>query len=201
MKPFYLFIFTIIICTSTFGQNIFELRNEISKQFLNAEKSAETITQIGKQLEKLSYNNKEDQIQLAAEYEQILKELNEHVPLDSLQKTYYDFYVDFSQMFINDFKQTVLATDKYKIILFATSVSCVCTIDMCVDQLADMLNTAFKYNVEFLVVDAFTDMDLTAKYDIGFYPTVIILNNNNAEVNRYTRETELTNKLDTFFKL
>jgi hypothetical protein len=41
---------------------------------------------------------------------------------------------------------------------------------------------------DYAIVDCFPNIDLQSKYEIGFIPTVIVLNSKNKEVKRIVRE-------------
>jgi hypothetical protein len=110
--------------------------------------------------------------------------------VDTLKKVFRNVNNGFNSLFGDYFIDELQKSPKKKIILFSTSMSCECTLEMCYKQEAE-IQKLLKENpdmFDYAVVDCFTNYDLQSKYEIGFIPTVIVLNSKNKEVKRILRE-------------
>lgn len=117
--------------------------------------------------------------------------------VDTLKKVFRDVNNGFNSHFGNYLLDELQNSPKKKIILFSTSVSCECTLEMCYKQEAE-IQKLLKENpnmFDYAVVDCFTNFDLQSKYEIGFIPTVIVLSSKNKEVKRIVREEHEIEKI------
>ena len=110
--------------------------------------------------------------------------------VDTLKKVFRIVNNEFNSLFGNYFLDELNESSKKKIIVFSTSASCECTLEMCYQQESE-IQKLLKANPDlynYAVVDCFTNFDLQSKYEVGFIPVVLILESNNKEVKRFVRE-------------
>lgn len=120
--------------------------------------------------------------------------------IDTLKKVFRDVNNQFNSLFGDYFLDDLRKLSKKKIILFSTSMSCECTLEMCYQQESE-IQQLLKENPglsDYAVVDCFMNFDLQAKYEIGFIPTVVILDPKNKELKRFVREENLYSKLSEY---
>ena len=118
--------------------------------------------------------------------------------VDTLKKVFRVVNNEFNSLFGNYFLDKLNKSSKKKVILFSTSMSCECTLEMCYKQEAEIQKLQ-KENVglfDFAVVDFFTNFDLQSKYEVGFIPVVLVLDEKGKEVKRFVREENLYSKLN-----
>jgi hypothetical protein len=110
--------------------------------------------------------------------------------VDTLKKVFRVVNNKFNSLFGNYLLDELKKSSKKKIILFSTSISCECTLEMCYKQEAEIqkLQNENPNLFDYAVMDCFTNFDLQSKYEIGFIPTVIVLNSKNKEVKRIVIE-------------
>jgi len=110
--------------------------------------------------------------------------------VDTLKKVFRVVNNKFNSLFGKYLLDELKKSSKKKIILFSTSMSCECTLEMCYKQEAE-IQKLLKENpdmFDYAVVDCFTNYDLQSKFEIGFIPTVIVLDSKNKEVKKIVRE-------------
>jgi len=157
------------------------------KQILNSIKSSKNIS--------------EELNRLAGSLEAFELLLESKPQIDSLIKVFRVVNNNFNSTFGNYFYKELLKSTKQKVLIFSTSMSCECTLEICCKQEAEIQKLC-KENpavFDYAVVDCFTNFDLQNKYDVGFIPTVIVMDTKNNEIKRFLREENITNKL-TFLK-
>jgi len=202
---------TILICTSL-------IKTEPSADLL--QKTREKIAQINisflenntpdksviNELEKLLSELKDDEIlpnsivagkgyknkthQLIESFKTFEKFLQSNPEVDTMKKIFRIVNNEFNSLLGNYFLDELKKSSKRKIIIFSTSVSCECTLEMCYQQECEIQELQ-KRNpgiFDYAVVDCFANFDLQSKYEIGFIPTVIIMDSENNEVKRFVRE-------------
>ena len=122
--------------------------------------------------------------------------------VDTLKKVFRVVNNEFNSLFGNYFLGELKNSSKKKVILFSTSMSCECTLEMCYKQEAEIQKLQ-KENpglFDYAVVDCFTNFDLQSKYEVGFIPVVLVLDEKGKEVKRFVREENLTNELNTYLR-
>jgi len=72
------------------------------------------------------------------EYESTLKNISK----DSALVLFNQWYLHFSNTFYNYADEKFFSSNKNKILFFSVSVSCQCTLDMCIKQTVEILNLA-----------------------------------------------------------
>ena len=117
--------------------------------------------------------------------------------VDTLKKVFRIVNNEFNSQFGNYLLDELKKSSKKKIILFSTSMSCECTLEMCYKQEAEIQKLQ-KENpdlFDYAVVDCFTNFDLQSKYEVGFIPVVLVLDEKDKEIKRFVREELKINKI------
>ena len=81
-------------------------------------------------------------------------------------------------------------------------MSCECTLEMCYKQETEIQKLQ-KENpglFDYAVVDSYSNYDLQNEYEVGFIPTIILLDSNNKELKRFVRSGNLYYRLNTIIK-
>jgi len=206
-------IFTSLIKTEPSADLIKETREKFAQINISFLENNTPDKSLVNELEKLLSELKSDKILLNSinadkehknKIEQLIKsfktfeEFFRSIPeVDTLKKVFRFVNNEFSSQFGNYLLDELKKSSKKKIILFSTSMSCECTLEMCYKQEAE-IQKLLKENpdmFDYAVVDYFTNFDLQSKYEIGFIPTVVVLDSKNKEVKRIVREELEINKI------
>lgn len=113
--------------------------------------------------------------------------------VDSLKKVFRLVNDEFNSLFGNYFLGELRKSSNKKIILFSTSMSCECTLEMCYKQEAE-IQKLLKENLglfDYAVVDSYSNYELQNEFNVGFIPTVILINSDGKEKQRYSRSENL----------
>jgi len=199
-------IFTSLLKTEPSTDLIKETREKFAQINISLLRNNTPDKSLVKELEKLLSELKSDKILLNSinvdkehknKIEQLIKSFKtfeeffrSKPEVDTLKKVFRFVNNEFNSQFGNYLLDELKKSSKKKIILFSTSMSCECTLEMCYKQEAE-IQKLLKENpdmFDYAVVDCFTNYDLQSKYEIGFIPTVIVLNSKNKEVKRFMRE-------------
>lgn len=123
-----------------------------------------------------------------------------NVNADSALILFNNWYLKFGNTFYNYLKKEFYSTDKPKIILFSASVSCVCTLEMCRNQLINILQFANNNKGKYFywVIDSYENNELQIKYDTYFTPSVILFNSKNEVKYKIEYDEEMISKLKKF---
>jgi hypothetical protein len=132
-----------------------------------------------------------------------LKDEFNNINNDSALVLLNQYYLHISRTFYDYFKNKFFSSTKTKIIFFSASVSCPCTLEMCKNQLIDILKFKIDNNnkYDFWVIDSYWNNDLQIKYDTFFAPTVLVLNCDNEIIDKIEYEEQMINKLTNFLAL
>ncbi len=129
-----------------------------------------------------------------------LKDEFNNISNDSALVLLNQYYLHINRTFYNYFMNKFFSSTKTKIIFFSASVSCPCTLEMCKNQLIDILKFKNENNdkYDFWVIDSYWDNDLQIKYDIYFAPSVLVLNGDNKVITKIEYDEQMINKLKNF---
>jgi hypothetical protein len=123
-----------------------------------------------------------------------------NISVDSAFVLFNDWYLHFQNIFYEYSKEKFFSSNKIKFLLFSTSMSCVCTLEMCKKQLVEILKlireTLDSYS--FLAVDSYWNNDLQLKYETYFAPSVLVFNQSNELILKIEYEEEMIEKLTSF---
>lgn len=193
-----------LLSASVFAQsNIDKLRNTISEiniGFINSYLPDENkLAELENQLKNF-YTDEEPKFETSAittEFEIFLDSLNQAEKVDSLKKVFRTVNNKFNSLSYKHFYEKLVNSSKQKILVFSTSISCECTLEMCYQQEAEVQNFCKENNFEFAVIDTWEDFKIQQKFKVGFVPTVILLDPDNNELKRFTRMENLYPQLSS----
>ena len=120
--------------------------------------------------------------------------------VDTLKKVFRVVNNEFNSLLGNYLLDELNNSSKKKIIIFSTSMSCECTLELCYKNEAEVQKLG-KENpglFDYAVVDCLTNFDLQSKYEVGFIPVVLVLDEKNKEIKRFVREENLYSKLNEY---
>lgn len=207
-----LFLFSLTFCGAT--QRIFdfaELRNHIEKinisLYTHTVPSEKDLTRLKTSLEQIRQLNEDEYPQelngmknlvkrintLNSAYTDFLSFASTSPGVDTLTKIFRGINNEFNSIFGKYFHNMMVPSNKKKIIIASTSMSCECTLEMCYKQemeIQNMLNNN-PGMFEYAVIDGYYEYELADKYQAGFMPTIIILDSKNNEVIRLVREEDI----------
>jgi len=204
--------FLIFLPVITFSQTVDALINSLNTLYINSFEGkicpSEEVTFIIKGLQHISLSkegadsliiNKKDIAELIRKLE-LFK--NSELQRDSAYKPLYSIYLKFTDIFNNYNINNLYNLPKKKIVYLTTSVSCVCTLNLCQKQLANLIKFTDSNKDEYILIveDTWNSSFFKNKYAIGFVPTVIMLDEKNNEKGRFIREENIDGKLSTWVK-
>lgn len=211
-----LLIFVSLIKTEPSDDLIKEMREKIAQinlSFLEKNTPNESfVNQLGKLLSELKekkiitdsiskvneYKNKTDN--LIKSFKAFERFYLSKPAVDTLKKVFRVVNNEFNTLFGNYFLDELKNSSKKKIIFFSTSMSCECTLEMCYRQESEIQKLQ-KENpglFDYAVVNCFTNFDLQSKYEVGFIPMVLVMDERGKEVKRFVREENLYSKLNEY---
>jgi hypothetical protein len=125
---------------------------------------------------------------------------SKNILTDSAFVLFNYWYLHLQNIFYEYSKEKFFPSSKTKILLFSTSMSCYCTLEMCKKQLVEILkmkrDTGDTYS--FLAVDSYWNNDLQLKYETYFAPSVLVFNQSNELILKIEYDEEMIEKLTTF---
>lgn len=199
-KILILFLFAVTV----FAQDkIDQLRNEISEINISFLHSKLPVENKFTGLENLLNSFYADEVpkfetsEIITEFDIFLDSLNQVENIDSLKKTFRAVNNKFNALSYNYFYEKAVNSSKQKILVFSTSMSCECTLEMCYQQETEVQKFCKENNYDYAVIDTWEDFEIQQKYNIGFVPTIIFLDSNNTEIKRFTRVENLYPQLSS----
>ncbi len=123
------------------------------------------------------------------------------VPSDSGLVLFNSWYLQFCNTFYKNLERQFFSSKKIKILFFSASVSCYCTLEMCKNQLIDILKFVKenKEKYDYWVVDSYENGDLQIKYETYFSPSVIVFDSNNKLLQKIEYDEKMISKLKNYF--
>lgn len=125
---------------------------------------------------------------------------SKNISTDSAFVLFNDWYLHLQNIFYEYSKEKFFSSSKTKILLFSTSMSCYCTLEMCKKQLVEILkmkrDTGDSYS--FLAVDSYWNNDLQLIYETYFAPSVLVFNQSNELILKIEYDEEMIEKLTMF---
>jgi uncharacterized protein YfkK (UPF0435 family) len=124
-------------------------------------------------------------------------------PESDTLKTIFRFVNNEFNSLFGDYLLTELKkSTKNRIIIFSTSMSCECTLEMCYKQESEiqLLHKEYPDLFDYTVVDCFINSGLQDEYEVGFIPTVALFDQYNKKVKSFVREEDLSGKLLNLLK-
>lgn len=141
--------------------------------------------------------NSDSLINHLAEFE---LELN-NISTDSALVLFNQWYLHLSNTFYDYSKEKFFSSQKTKIILFSTSMSCYCTLEMCKEQTIQILKFIRSNNnrFDYWIIDSFEHNELQIEYLTLFAPSVIVFNENNKVLYKIEYEEKMIAQLTDYF--
>ena len=132
------------------------------------------------------------------EFESELK----NISTDSAFVLFNDWYLHFQNIFYNYSKQKFFSSQRQKILIFSTSMSCYCTLKMSRTQTAELLKFISEDpgQYDYWVIDSYWFNDLQIRYETLFAPSVLVFDGSNQLLYKIEYEekmlTQLTGYID-----
>ena len=110
-------------------------------------------------------------------YQTIIKNISS----DSSLVLFNYWYLHYSTTFYEYNQKKFFSTNSPKIILFSTSMSCHCTLEMCKNQTIELLDFIRTNNEAYhlWVIDSYEHNELQIEYETLFAPSVVIFDSEN----------------------
>ncbi|MFN3873278.1 MAG: hypothetical protein ACK4R9_09775 [Ignavibacterium sp.] len=137
------------------------------------------------------------------EFETAIKNISK----DSALLLFNYWYLHFSNLFYNYADEKCFSSETAKIILFSTSMSCACTLEMARNQTLDLLKFQKEitddYNNEnekpfIWIIDSYEHNELQIRYETLFAPSVIVLDRNNELIWKIEYEDDMIEHLSQY---
>ncbi len=124
----------------------------------------------------------------------------DNVSTDSNLVLFNDWYLKYGNTFYEYLKKQFFSIEKPKVLFFSASVSCACTIEMCRNQLKDILEFVKNNNDGYFywIVDSYEHNELQIRYDTYFTPSVILFNSKNEIKYKIEYDENMISKLKDF---
>jgi hypothetical protein len=131
------------------------------------------------------------------EFESELK----NIPTDSALVLFNEWYLHLQNIFYEYSKQKFFSSEKTKILLFGTSMSCYCTLKMSREQTVELLKfiSEIPEEYDYWIVDSYWFNDLQIKYETLFAPSVIVFNGKNEVLYKIEYEEKMITQLTDYF--
>ena len=157
-------------------------KNNSSASFVNSNSNKNEI--------ELSLNNSFDEFYL----------LHKNISFDSALVLFNQWYLKLNNYYYNEAGEKFFSSQKIKILLFSTSMSCYCTLEMCKNQLIDILNLVQSSNgdYDYLAIDAYEKDELPLKYETLFVPSVIVLDESNQLLCKIEYDENMISSLNSY---
>jgi len=124
-----------------------------------------------------------------------------NVSTDSALVLFNQWYLHLSNTFYEYNKAKFFSSTKKKIILFSTSMSCYCTLEMARNQTIDIIKFVKENYDEYdcWIVDSFEHNELQIEYMTLFAPSVIVFDGNNEVLYKIEYEEKMIAQLTDYF--
>ena len=123
------------------------------------------------------------------------------IPTDSAFVLFHDWYLHFQNIFYEYSKEKFFSSNKTKILLFSTSMSCYCTLKMSREQAVELLKyvaeNSDKY--DYWIIDSYWYYELQIEYETLFAPSVIVFDGNNQVLYKIEYEEKMIAHLSDYF--
>jgi hypothetical protein len=132
-----------------------------------------------------------------AEFESELK----NISTDSAFVLFNNWYLHFQNIFYENSKEKFFSSNKAKILLFSTSMSCYCTLKMSREQTVELLKfiSVEPDKYDYWIIDSYWYNELQIEYLTLFAPSVIVFNGNNEVLYKIEYEEKMLAQLADYF--
>jgi hypothetical protein len=197
----YFFFLLVLSSGLTFAQLYESLENEAVDVLLSlaagTSVSKDEIANLKEILHSDPSINLDSLISYLTEFESEL----ESISSDSALVLFNQWYLHLSNTFYVYNKEKFFSSPIKKIILFSTSISCYCTLEMCKEQTIQILKFIRSNNnsFDYWIIDSFEHNELQIEYLTLFAPSVIVFNENNKVRYKIEYEKEMIAQLTNYF--
>ncbi len=205
-------IIVIVICRTEYAQTYEQIEQNSSDVLLllsakdsSAYSSIEelgnffnkNITQVS--LDNGSSNQDENYLSLKDSFDEFYS-LHKNISFDSALVLFNQWYLKLNNSYYDFAVDKFFSSQKTKILFFSTSMSCYCTLEMCKNQLIDILKFVKTNNnkYDYLVIDAYKKDELSLKYETLFTPSVIVFNGNNEVIHKIEYDENMITSLNSY---
>jgi len=131
------------------------------------------------------------------EYESKLRSISS----DSALFLFNQWYLKLNNTFYDYKVNKFFSSPKTKVLFLSASMSCYCTLEMCKNQLLDILKLVRSGSDEFsyLVIDAYENSDLPMKFETLFVPSVLVFDGNNQVLYKIEYDEKMIINLNNYF--
>jgi len=126
--------------------------------------------------------------------------LHKNISFDSALVLFNQWYLKLNNFYYDFTVERFYSSAKTKILFFSTSMSCYCTLEMCKNQLIDILKFVRSNNgaYDYLAIDAYEKDELPLKYETLFVPSVIVLDDSNQLLYKIEYDEMMINNLTNY---
>ncbi len=130
------------------------------------------------------------------EFESELK----NISTDSAFVLFNEWYLRFQNIFYKYSKQKFFSSDKTKILLFSTSMSCYCALKMCRNQTVELLKFISESidEYDYWIIDSYWYNELQIEYETLFAPSVIVFDGNDQVLYKIEYDEKMIEQLTAF---
>jgi hypothetical protein len=120
-----------------------------------------------------------------------------NISSDSALFLFHQWYLRLNNTFYDYIVNKFFSSSKIKILFLSTSMSCYCTLEMCKNQLIDIIKLVTSSNGEYdyISIDAYEKDDLPLKYETLFTPSVLVFDGNNEVIHKIEYDEKMINNL------
>lgn len=131
-------------------------------------------------------------------YQTVIKNISS----DSSLVLFNYWYLHYSTTFYEYNRVKFFSTNSPKIILFSTSMSCHCTLEMCKNQTIELLEFIKTYDADYhlWVIDSYEHNELQIEYATLFAPSVVIFDSQNNVKTIIEYEEDMIHQLKDYVK-
>lgn len=135
-------------------------------------------------------NWRADLAKLSLWYQIFRTAYNAHCGSESLGTEFRRFSTSFHLMFCDYFLAEARQQLRVKLLLFAPSISCECTMRMSLEyeRLLDSVTTEIGNGIDLIMIDTVFKRDLCSAFGVTDVPVIVLLDHDNKEVRRWVRE-------------
>lgn len=128
--------------------------------------------------------------------------LHKDISFDSALVLFNQWYLKLNNSYYDLTVKRFFSSPKTKILFFSTSMSCYCTLEMCKNQLVDILNLVRSSDgaYDYLAIDAYEKDELPLKYETPFVPSVIVFDKSNKLLHKIQYDEKMITHLSKYLK-
>lgn len=205
-------VIVIVICSTDYAQTYETLEQKsadiLLQLSLNDSSAYTTIEELSDFLKKNNSsasfgnsNSNKNEIELSLK--DLFNEFYFHhkiISFDSSLVLFNQWYLKLNNSNYDLAVKRFFSSPKTKILFFSTSMSCYCTLEMCMNQLIDILNLVQSSNgdYDYLAIDTYEKDELPLKYETPFVPSVIVLDESNQLLYKIEYDENMISSLNSY---